>query len=139
MNIFGQGVDDFLILFELEFLFDEVGFFNEVVDFGLEFFGDFVLVAHSVEVLEFFLFFFILGLDFTDDRPDATDVIGQSDATDSFNKNESRGFNEVRSANISKSDSQHDVSSPVISPDVFCCPVLILDVDFMIPVHSVSA
>jgi hypothetical protein len=38
LHVFGEGVDDFFVLFELELLFDEVRFFDEVVDFGLEFF-----------------------------------------------------------------------------------------------------
>jgi hypothetical protein len=38
LHVFGEGVDDFFVLFELELLFDEVRLFDEVVDFGFEFF-----------------------------------------------------------------------------------------------------
>lgn len=139
LHVFGEGVDDFFVLFELKLLFDEVRLFNEVVDFGLEFFGDFVLVAHPVKVFEFFLFLFVFCLNFADDRPDAVDVVGKRNTADSLNEDESDSFCKVGGRNISESDSEHDVGAPIIAPNIFSFPVLTLNVDFVVPVDSLCA
>lgn len=136
---FGKAVDDFFVFFEFELGLDEVGLFNEVVDFSLEFFRDFVVFAHAVEVFEFFLLFLVFGLYFPDNRPHTADVVGQSNAADGFNENESDCLNSVGGADISESHSEHDVGSPVIPPNVLSFPVFVLNIDFRVPILSLCA
>lgn len=105
LHAFRECIDDFFVLFELKLLFDEIRFFDEVVDLGLKFFWDFVLIAHSMKILEFFLFLLILGFDLTDDRSDAADVIRESNATDGFDENESDSLRKIWGRDVTKSNS----------------------------------
>ena len=71
---------------------NEVGFFNEVTYFGLDFVRDFILLAHLMEGLEFLAFGYFVLADGTDKCPHSTDVVGKSNAAEGFNEDENDGF-----------------------------------------------
>ena len=106
------------MVFVLELFFYTVLFFNEVAHLGLKFVFYLVLLAHLMESLQFLLLFFFVFPDFANQSPDVTDVVGQSDATESLNKNQDNGFVVVGGAKISEPNCQHDVGAPVVAPNI---------------------
>lgn len=67
LHALGQAVDYFFVLFDFELFLDQIRLLNEIFNFLLEVFGDFVLFAHAVEVFESLFLLFVLGFELTDD------------------------------------------------------------------------
>ena len=71
-----------------------------------------------MEILEFFFFFLIFCLHLADDRANVVDIVGKSYATESFDENEQKSLIVVGSAEITKAHGKHDISAPVITPNI---------------------
>lgn len=65
---------------------------------------NFIFLTHSMEIFESFLFFLVLSFKLTDNRANTTDVIRQSYAAKSLNKDQKCGFSCVGGGNITKSN-----------------------------------
>lgn len=122
-----------LIFVKLKGLFDLVGLFNKIANFGFKLFSNLIFFAHFMEVLKFFLFFFVIGFHLTDNRPNVVDVVSQSDTTECFDENQEKSLIVVGSADIAKSNGEHDVGAPVIAPNILVKPRFIFDSNFIIP------
>jgi hypothetical protein len=72
-----------------------------------------------VEYFQLFFLLFILELQLTHQRANCADIAGQSDAADSFYKDEKNGIYLCGCDYIPESYSKHDVIPPVIAPYVF--------------------
>lgn len=105
----------------------------------LKIFGDFIFLTHSMEIFESFFLFFVLGLDLSYDGPDATNVICKSDTAESLNKDKSDRLNLIRGRYVPEAYRQHNVRTPIITPDIFRCPAWILDADLMVPTIFILA
>ena len=92
-----------------------------------------------MKILKFFLFLLILCFDLTNNGPYTTDIIGQCDATDSLYEDKHDSFGGISSRDITKTNSQHDIGPPVVSPYVFRIPLFIGYVYFSIPIMPVLA
>lgn len=90
-----------------------------------------------MEILEPFLLLLVLCFNLANNRTYTIDIICQCDTTDSLDKNESNSFYTIRGGYISKSNSQHDVGTPIISPYIFGGPILILNINFLIPIITI--
>lgn len=86
-----------------------------------------------MEILESFLLFFILGLDLSDDGPDATDVVCKGDTAESLDKDKGDGLNLIWGRNVPETHGQHNVRPPIITPDIFCGPFWVLYAHLMVP------
>ena len=62
------------------------------------------------------------------------DVIGECNTAECLDKNKNYGFIIVASADVTKANGQHNISPPVVPPNVLDIPSSILDAKFNQPV-----
>ena len=87
-----------------------------------------------LECFEVFAFFEVLGADVADEGADPVDVVSEAHDGNDFNKDETDSFLVVAGMKVSEANSEHDVDSPVVGPDVLFVPLAVGDVDLAMPV-----
>ncbi len=74
-----------------------------------------------------------MRLDVADKISDAIDIVSKSQATKGFDYNHTNSFFIVSRSNVSEANSEHDGSTPVITPSILFIPGAILKVHFCDP------
>ena len=82
---------------------------------------------------ESFLFFRITGPKFANKSTDITDIIRKGDAAEGLNENKKHCLDLIIGRNIAKPHSQHNRSTPIITPNIPNEPMRISYVDFGVP------
>lgn len=125
-----------MLFFNVELLSDVDTLLYIITDSPLQLGREAVLFTELFECLEVFASFDILGADVADESAYPVDVIGEAHDTDNFYENKAKGFLIGCRVEIAKSHRQHDVHSPVVSPDVLFKPKSILNPSKLVPVFS---
>lgn len=76
----------------------------------------------------------VLLADRADKSPHIADVVSQSDAAEGLDEDQDNGLVVVGGRDVSKAHCQHDVSAPVVSPNVLYKPALVTNLEFGDPV-----
>ena len=116
-------------------LFADVNaFFDVVGNAPFKFDGETVLVAQLLEGLEILALLDVLRPNVADERPDPVDVVGQAHHAENLDENQAQGLTMVGGCEVTETDSQHDVDSPIVGPDVLGEPTITINALHFVPV-----
>jgi len=130
---FWKRANYFVLFIKSEKLLNLKGLFNKISDFAVKLVRNLILLWHSVKDLESLLFLWITRSQLSDQSTDITDIVGECNTTEGFDKNQKHGLNVVVCWNITKSDCEHDGRSPIITPYIADEPMLLLNVYLYVP------
>ena len=124
------------LFFYVELFANVDAFLYVVADAPLQLHGKPVLVRKLLEGLEVFALFEVLRTDVADKGPDPVDVVGETHHAEYLDEDEAEGLAVVGGRQVAEADSEHDVDSPVVGPDVLGKPLLSRDSLCSVPVVS---
>lgn len=80
-----------------------------------------------------FAFLDILLSNIANQSSNSVDIVGKAHDTDDFNEDEAESFDVVTGREVSKANSEHDVDSPVVGPDILGKPPCLWNTLFYMP------
>ena len=87
-----------------------------------------------MKILKPLLFLLVLCLNLANNGSNAINIIGERNTGKRLYKDKYRGFRPIGSPQITKSNRQHNISAPIVSPNIFNIPRLVLYINNIIPI-----
>lgn len=124
------------LFFDVKLFADVDAFLYIVWDTPFKLSGKVVFFWQLFEGLEIFPLFKILRPDIADESSDPVDVVGKTHDAENLDENETESFFMVSCSEITKTNSEHDIDSPVIGPYVLWKPIRMGNSFDFVPVFS---
>ena len=115
-------------------LLDQIRLLNIVTNFWFNPTWYLILFAHLMENFQFFLFRVLIFPNRANQSPHITDIICQGYTTESFNKHQNYRLDMVCGCKIPEANSQHDIGSPIVTPNILYIPNSIFNPNFYMPI-----
>ena len=119
----------------LKSLFYLIGFLDEIGYLGLNNIAHFILLAHAMEDFQLALFGLLVLPYCADESAHVADIISESYAAESLYEHQYDGFVLVGGSDVAEPHRQHDVSTPVIPPDIFYIPRRMQNTQLDVPIN----
>ena len=133
--MFGKKINNLIPGIVLKSLLYLIGFFNEIGYLRLNNIAHFILLAHAMEDFQLALFRLLVLPYCADESAHIADIISESYAAESLYEYQYDGFVLVGRCDVAEPHRQHDVSAPVIPPDIFYIPRRMQNTQLDVPVN----